>query len=95
MGFRIGVFSEDFIEPHIFWSEVFFRLNLLVLIIAAIALFFHSDFIKLIGIYGIIVAIIKLLFVYVIGTPLLEWFTVFTALGYVGLIVYNMYTTFE
>lgn len=91
----IGVFSEDFIEPHIFWSEVFFRLNLLVLIIAAIALFFHSDFIKLIGIYGIIVAIINLLFVYVIGTPLLEWFTVFTALGFVGLIVYNMYTVFE
>ncbi|MFX1452863.1 MAG: DUF998 domain-containing protein [Promethearchaeota archaeon] len=91
----IGVFSEDFMEPHIFWSEVFFRLNLLVLILSAITLYFHSDFIKLIAIYGIVVAIINLLFVFIFDTPLLEWFTVFTALGYVGLIIYNMYTAFD
>ena len=88
----IGVFNEDFMEPHIFWSEVFFEVILLVLISASIFLLFHKDFIKPIAIYGIIVAIFDLIFVFVIGTPILEWFVVFTALGFVGLIVYNMYT---
>lgn len=90
----IGVFSEDFIEQHRFWSAIFFRLNLFVLILSSISLFLHPDFMKLIGIYGILVAIINLIFVSIIITPLLEWFTVFTALGFVGLLVYNMYKVF-
>lgn len=87
----IGVFSEDIIVEHIFWSEVFFKLNLVVLILASVSLVFHQDFIKPISIYGIAVAVINLLFVFILGTPILEWFTVFTALGFVGLIVFNMY----
>ena len=87
----IGVFSEDIIVEHIFWSEVFFKLNLVVLILASVSLVFHQDFIKPIAIYGIAVAVINLLFVFILGTPILEWFTVFTALGFVGLIVFNMY----
>ncbi|MFW9865507.1 MAG: DUF998 domain-containing protein [Candidatus Thorarchaeota archaeon] len=91
----IGIFSEDFLASHIFWSDVFFKVNLIILILASIILLFHKDFIKLIGIYGIIVAVINLLFVFYLGTPILEWFTVFTALGYVGLIVYNMWKRFR
>lgn len=91
----IGVYSEDFPSPHVFWSEVFFDVNLIVLILASVTLYFHPDFIKWIGLYGIVVAIINLLFVFFLGTPILEWFTVFTALGYVGLIVYNMYIKFR
>ena len=91
----IGVFSEDFMAPHVFWSGVFFDVNLLVLILASIALYFHPDFIKWISIYGIVVAVINLLFVFFLGTPILEWFTVFTALGYVGIIVFNMYQKFR
>ncbi|TFG26107.1 MAG: DUF998 domain-containing protein [Promethearchaeota archaeon] len=87
----IGIFSEDFPQPHIFWSEVFFELNLLVLILAGISLLFHPDFIKIIAIYGFVVAVINLTFIFLVETPLLEWFTVFTALGYAGLIIYNMY----
>jgi hypothetical protein len=37
------------------------------------------------------VAAINLLFVLVYRNPMFEWFTVFTALGYVGLLVYNMF----
>jgi hypothetical membrane protein len=85
----IGVFSEDFLAEHIYWSNVFFFLNLMVLILASIFLSLNPKFIKVIGLYGIIVAIINLLFVFVIGTPILEWFTVFTALGFVALILYN------
>jgi hypothetical membrane protein len=90
----IGIFSEDFIAPHVFWSEVFFNANLTVLILSSLALYFHPNFIKWISIYGILVAVINLLFVFFLGTPILEWFTVFTALGYVGLIIFNMYQKF-
>jgi hypothetical membrane protein len=91
----IGVFSEDFLVEHIFWSDIFFKLNLLVLILASISLFFHPDAIKIIIIYGFLVAVINLLFVFFIGTPIIEWFTVFTALGFAGLILYNTYKIFK
>lgn len=90
----IGVFSEDFPIEHVFWSNVFFTLNLLVLILSSISLSFHPKSIKIIMIYGFIVAVINLTFVFFIGTPIIEWFTVFSALGYAGLIVFNMYKNF-
>jgi len=85
----IGVFSEDTMAQHVFWSELFFVFNLLVLIFANIALLTHPKFIKPIGYYGLAVAVINLLFVILTSTPLLEWFTVFTALIYAGLLAYN------
>jgi len=66
-------------------------LNLVVLILANTSLRTHPDFIRPIGYYGLVVAAINLLFVIVYNTPLFEWFTVFTALGYVGLLVYNIF----
>jgi hypothetical membrane protein len=30
----IGVFSEDYMTQHVFWSDVFFAFNLIVLILA-------------------------------------------------------------
>jgi hypothetical membrane protein len=86
----IGVFSEDSGEAHVFWSDMFFKTNLFVLIVVGIALLLNSKFIKLIGIYGFVVAIINVLFVVLISaTPPLEWLTVFTALGFVGLLITN------
>jgi hypothetical membrane protein len=84
----IGVYSEDYMAQHVFWSDVFFVLNLLVLILANVSLMTHPKFRKPIGYYGIIVALINLLFVAASNTPLLEWFTVFTALVYAGLVSY-------
>jgi hypothetical membrane protein len=86
----IGVFSEDYAWAHNLWSQVFFILNFLVLIMLGISLFTHPSYIKPIGYYGFIVAIINLLFVLFSDRPILEWFTVFSALGYVGLLAYNM-----
>lgn len=86
----IGVFSEDYGWLHSLWSEVFFLLNLLVLVIVGVALFTHHRYIRAIAVYGFVVAAINLMFLFLPNTPLLEWFTVFTALGYVGLISYNM-----
>lgn len=91
----IGVFSEDYGELHSLWSSIFFGLNLLVLILMGLSLFAHPKYMKPIAYYGFIVAAINLLFVLVYRIPLFEWFTVFTALGYVGLLVYNMLRKFK
>ncbi|MFX0189047.1 MAG: DUF998 domain-containing protein [Candidatus Hodarchaeota archaeon] len=91
----LGLYSEDFMEPHMIWAGLFFWLNLIVLILANIILLFHEDFMKPISIYGLSVAGINVIFVIITSfsvlIPLLEWITVFTALGYVGLIVFNIY----
>jgi hypothetical membrane protein len=85
----IGVFSEDYAALHTFWSSIFFLLNLIVLVLLGASLFTHPNYMKPIAYYGFLVAAINLLFLFVYNTPLFEWFTVFTALGYVGLLVYN------
>jgi hypothetical protein len=92
----IGVFYENSLPAgaHGLWSYVFFVLNLLVLIFANISLITHRKFIKLIAIYGIVVAIINLAFVIIGTSSVIEWFTVFTALGYAGLLVINMLKAF-
>ncbi|MBX5328325.1 MAG: DUF998 domain-containing protein [Candidatus Bathyarchaeia archaeon] len=87
----IGVFSEDYGSLHSLWSSIFFFLNLTVLVLLGVALFTHPKYMKPIAFYGFIVAAINLLFVLVYRNPIFEWFTVFTALGYVGLLVYNMF----
>ncbi|MEM3668250.1 MAG: DUF998 domain-containing protein [Candidatus Bathyarchaeia archaeon] len=87
----IGVFSEDYSSLHSLWSSIFFFLNLIVLVLLGGALFTHPKYMKPIAFYGFIVAAINLLFVLVYRNPIFEWFTVFTALGYVGLLVYNMF----
>jgi hypothetical membrane protein len=89
----IGVFSEDAGSLHVLWSDIFFLLNLVVLVSVGASLYTHPHYKKAIAAYGFIVAIINLAFVFVANMPLLEWFTVFTALGYVGLLSYNMMMT--
>jgi hypothetical membrane protein len=89
----IGVFSEDAGAIHHLWSLMFFILNLLVLILANVSLMTHRKFIRPIGYYGLIVAVINLLFVGLAYTSILEWFTVFTALGYVAFLSYNTFKT--
>lgn len=77
------------------WAGAFFWLNLWVLISANIVLIFHKEFMKPIAIYGWSVAGINFLFVILtvsmVNTPLLEWISVSSALGYVALIIFNIY----
>ena len=87
----IGVFSEDYPTQHLFWSQAFFVLNLAVLILANRSLMAHPNFINPIGYYGYAVAAINLTLILVSTTPLIEWLTVFTALGYAGLLTYNTF----
>ena len=86
----IGVFSEDPGSLHRLWSSIFFLLNLTVLLLLEASLLTHPRCIKAIPTYGFLVAIINLALIFVSNTPLLEWFTVFTTLGYVGLLAYNV-----
>jgi hypothetical membrane protein len=90
----IGVFNESYGYWHNFWSTVFFMLNLGVLILANISLLTHPKFLKLIAIYGFIVAVINLALVVLPSSSIIEWFTVFTALGYAGLLSINMIKAF-
>jgi hypothetical membrane protein len=91
----IGVFPETSPPWHHIWSMVFFILNLVVLILVNIALWGLPKFHKAIAIYGFLVAVINMVTV-VTGneSALVEWFTVFTALAYAGMLVINMLKAF-
>jgi hypothetical membrane protein len=85
----IGVFSEDQGSPHMVASSMFFLLNFIVLIFVNIALLLNSDFWKLIAVYGLAIDFLTLGFQLAIGGPLVEWFTVFGSLLFVGLLSLN------
>jgi hypothetical membrane protein len=89
----IGVFSEDAGAVHHLWSVAFFTFNLIVLILSSVSLLTHPKFMRPIGYYGLVVAVINLVFVGFLYTSILEWFTVFTALGYVASFSYNTFRT--
>jgi hypothetical membrane protein len=86
----IGVFSADSGKPHLFWSAAFFTLNFVALLLVITSIMTHLKFMKLIGVYGYIVTFASLIFDFTVHGPLVEWFTVFTGLGFVGLLVINM-----
>ncbi|WXG47196.1 MAG: DUF998 domain-containing protein [Candidatus Atabeyarchaeum deiterrae] len=91
----IGVFSEDTGKPHLFWSGAFFTLNFIVLILVNTALITRPKFMKAIGLYGYTVTILSLVLSLlsdsIVSGSIVEWFTVFSALGFVGLLVYNTF----
>jgi hypothetical membrane protein len=85
----IGIFSEDQGAPHMVASSTFFLLNFFVLIIVNLALLLNSEFWKLVAVYGLAIDFLTLGLQLVIGGPLVEWFTVFGSLLFVGLISIN------
>jgi len=87
----IGVFSEDFGQPHQVASAAFFVLLFLVLIMVNLALLTHPSFLKAIAVYGFAIDALSLGLELTISGPLTEWFTVFAALSYVGLLVINTF----
>ena len=95
----LGIYPEEITDAHMIWAGMFFWLNLWVLILGNIALLFHKDFIRPIAIYGWCAAAINVIFIFLtifnIISPLMEWISVSTALGYVGILEYNRYKTLE
>lgn len=89
----IGIFPEDQMMEHMFWSRQFFLFNLLVLIVGIISILRDDRFIKPIALYGAPVVVCNLVFVlndFAAGMKWVEWFVVFSALGFVALITANM-----
>jgi hypothetical membrane protein len=85
----IGVYSENLGSPHMVASADFFLLNFFVMLIINIALLFNSRFFKLIGLYGIVMTLLSLPLEIYIGGSLIEWYTVFGSLVFVGLLSFN------
>lgn len=85
----IGVFSEDQGTPHMVASSIFFELNFLVLFLVSIGLLLDPDFMKAIGVYGLVIDFSSLLLALTVGGPITEWYTVFAALGFVGMVSLN------
>jgi hypothetical membrane protein len=90
----IGVYSEDSGRIHGVWSTIFFTINFFVMILANTSLLAHPSFIKPIAIYGYSVTLLSLAFEITVGGSLVEWFTVFTDLAFVGFLVINMLKAF-
>jgi hypothetical protein len=71
-----------------------------------VVLYSHPSYIKAISYYGFIVGIINLfflvgavgiinlLFLLIYNNPIIEWVAMFTALGWIGLLVFNMFKKF-
>jgi hypothetical membrane protein len=85
----IGVFSEEKGSPHMTASSTFFLLNFFVLLMVGVALLFHPQFLKLIALYGLTMNFSSLVFAFTVHSPLIEWYTVFGSLVYVGLLSFN------
>ncbi|MHA1377383.1 MAG: DUF998 domain-containing protein [Candidatus Helarchaeota archaeon] len=85
----IGVFSEDQMPAHSMWSRIFFIAIVAVLVLVSITFYTYPGFFKALSYYGIILAIVDAVFVF-LGLALVEWITVFSALGFVGLLSYNI-----
>ena len=82
----IGVFSEDLGAPHMASSSIFFIINFVTLILISIALSTRTEFPKIIGVYGIFVSLSSLFLEIYLGGPIVEWYTVFASLLFIGLV---------
>ncbi len=67
-------------------SSIFFIINFVTLIIISIALSTRSEFPKVIGVYGFFVSVSSILLEIYLGGPIVEWYTVFASLLFVGLV---------
>ena len=87
-----GIFSEDQGTPHMTAASIFFVLNFIVLILISLTLLQHTRFFRPIALYGITICLLSLGLEISIGGPIIEWFTVFGSLVFVGLISMNSIT---
>jgi hypothetical membrane protein len=90
----VGIFEQGS-ELHGTMSSLFFIVNLGFFSFSLLSLFPHPKFFKMIGVFGIIVTFFNLSYslglheIFDIPNPLIEWTTVFTALGYILFLVIN------
>jgi hypothetical membrane protein len=79
----IGIYPEDYPAQHRFWSSTFFELNFVAMLIVNTSLLLSGNFSRRVAIYGYIIQLITLAsFLIAGGSPIVEWFTVFSSIGY-------------
>lgn len=90
----VGIFSEDYGRLHTIVSGVFFISLTVAIIATGFALRKHPAYIRPINYYGALVGISCLIYIlsYLAGPAIiiLEWITVAGAIGWMGLMAYNM-----
>lgn len=89
----VGMFSEDYMAQHLFWSRcVFVSMAFLLFLSAGFLLTYPSrtPVMRLVSYYGLGVGVIDVVFGFVLNIYLLEWVTVFASMGYVALVAYIM-----
>jgi cbb3-type cytochrome oxidase subunit 3 len=89
----LGVFSEDYLEIHIFWALSLFTLTIFTFILPSLALYKYK-FTRNIAKFGIVATIINLvmwIFIY----PIFEWITILFSFCFIGIIIHSMYKRIE
>ncbi len=89
-----GIFPTVITEAHDLASALFFNTHLFTFILLVLTILPHKKFIKIIGLYGWIVACLIFLDL-VYHKPIFEWISVFSSLSFMGLLSYNTYKAFS
>jgi hypothetical membrane protein len=91
----IGIFTEG-TPMHGTLAITFFALLFLFLVLTNISIFSSPQYIKWIGYYAVLVVIIDLIFIYTYfayeKNTIWEWLAVFSALLWVMMLAFNMFT---
>ena len=93
----VGIFPEHKLSEHLFWSYLFFILILIFVVLSAIALFKHENYINELSYLGIGITVIYVIFFYWVVNNiysglnyLVEWLMFFSTFVYIGMIIFNM-----
>ena len=89
----VGLFPEDNVEIHIFWSISLFTISVLTFILPSIALYKYK-FTRNIAIFGFIATIINLILWFCI-IPIMEWVTIIFSFCFIGIIITSMQRRIE
>ncbi|MFX0132708.1 MAG: DUF998 domain-containing protein [Candidatus Hodarchaeota archaeon] len=89
----IGLFPEDYLEIHIFWSMSLFTITVLTFFLPSYALY-KFKFTRNIAMFGFIATIINLILWFCI-IPIMEWITIFICFLFIGAIIQSMQKRIE
>ncbi|MFX0189001.1 MAG: DUF998 domain-containing protein [Candidatus Hodarchaeota archaeon] len=89
----VGLFPEDTMEIHIFWSMSLFTISVLTFIFPSIALYKYK-FTRNIAIFGFIATTINLI-LWMLIIPIMEWITIIFSFFFIGIIITSMQRRIE
>jgi len=84
----IGVYPENNVEMHAFWTVIFFGSTIPILFLPSMALYKYS-FTRKLAKYGFVATALNILLC-ILFFPILEWLTIIVAFGFIGLMIMNL-----